>query len=194
MQARSIRAVCLSAFVGATLVATAAIAQESKSAPLARQLAQLLESAKLDSIAAPDPENNAFIAALYIPGTQLLVVSGKFDSPEIGPYRISKKEFRELYMDLMGGSVAGSKVVASDISADGLLLKPSNGAPGDTWEHGSKNVVFEGARKAKLKDEEYAKAYSDADAEYARMLSLLIRQAKGSGGNQPALLHAEPVR
>lgn len=183
MQARSIRAVVLSAFACATLVAAPAAAQESKSAPLAKELAQLLDSAKLTSIAAQDPTKDAFVAALYIPGTQLLVVSGKFTSPEIGPWRITKKEFRELYMDLMGGSVAGSKVVASDISADGLVFKPSNGHPGDTWEHGTTNFAFEGAKKAKLKDEEYTKTYSLADAEYARMLSLLIQQAKSSGGD-----------
>jgi hypothetical protein len=183
MQARSVRAALLSAVVAATFGAAPAIAQESKSAPLARELRQLLESAKLDSIAAPDPANGKFVAALYIPGTQLLVVSGKFESTEIGPYRISNKEFRELYMDLMGGSVAGSKVIASDISADGLVFKPSNGVPGDSWEHGAKNMAFEGAKKAKLKDEEYHKAYSDADTEYARMLALLIQQAKAEGGN-----------
>ena len=183
MKARSIRTVlsCACAVVGLTV--TPAIAQESKSAPLAKELRQLLESAKIDSIAASDPANGKFVAALYIPGTQLLVVSGKFESTEIGPYRISNKEFRELYMDLMGGSVAGSKVIASDISADGLAFKPANGIPGDSWEHGAKNMAFEGAKKAKLKDEEYSKAYSDADTEYARMLSLLIQQAKVKGGN-----------
>ena len=48
--------------------------QESKSAPLAKQLVQLLEAAKIDSIGAVDPTTGAFVAALYIPGTQLLVV------------------------------------------------------------------------------------------------------------------------
>ena len=182
MQARSFSAILASAFATAVLAATPALAQQSKSAPLAKELTQLLESAKIDSIAASDPANGKFVAALYIPGTQLLVVSGKFESTEIGPYRISNKEFRELYMDLMGGSVAGSKVVASDISADGLAFKPANGVPGDSWEHGTRNMAFEGAKKAKLKDADYHKAYSDADTEYARMLSLLIQQAKVKGG------------
>ena len=183
MQARSISAALLSAFACAMLAATPASAQESKSAPLAKELAQLLDSSKLTNIGASDPTNGAFVAAMYIPGTQLLVVSGRFTSPDIGPYRLSKKEFRELYMDLMGGSVAGSKIVASDISADGLAFKPANGIPGDTWEHGTTNFAFEGAKKAKLKDEEYTKTYAQADAEYARMLSLLIEQAKTKGGN-----------
>src|SRR5687768_13153479 len=96
--------------VAASMIMLSAVAidgadQESKSAPLARQLAQALDAAKLDAIAAADPSNGAFVAALYIPGTQLLVVSGKFVTPDIGTHRISKKEFRELYMDLMGASV-----------------------------------------------------------------------------------------
>jgi hypothetical protein len=166
-----------------TIVAVPALAaaQESKSAPLARELARLLETQKQECIGAADPGNGAFVAALYVPGTQLLVVSGKFSTPDIGNYRISKKEFRELYMDLMGGAVAGSKTVASDVSANGLAFKPSGDAPPDAFEQGAKNYSFQGARKAKLKDEEYTKAYSDADAEYARLLALLLAHAKGSG-------------
>jgi hypothetical protein len=165
----------------AGLLAGVSAEQQSKSAPLARQLAQLLDAAKIDSIGAPDPSTGGFVAALYIPGTQLLVVGGKFATPEIGPYRLSKKEFRELYMDLMGGSVAGSKMFAQDVSADGLVFKPDGDAPADSWERGTEQRTFAGAKKAKLKDEEYTKAFSDADTEYSRLLSLLIDQCKNRG-------------
>lgn len=161
-------------------------AQESKSAPLAKELARLMEAAKVDSIAAPDPASGAFVAAIYVPGTQLLVVSGRFEGTDIGNYRLSRKEFRELYMDLMGGSVAASKRFASDVSADGLAFKPAGSTPADTWEQGGTSHAFEGARKAKLKDDEYTKIYSDADAEYARMLALLVEQAKHKSGTQAA--------
>ena len=72
MQARSISAALLSAFACAMLAATPASAQESKSAPLAKELAQLLESSKLTNIGASDPTNGAFVAAMYIPGTTTL--------------------------------------------------------------------------------------------------------------------------
>lgn len=156
--------------------------QESKSAPLARQLTQLLDASKLDSIAAADPAGDSFIAALYIPGTQLLVVSGRFETPDIGTYRIKKQEYRELYMDLMGGAVAGSRLFASDVSCDGLLFKPQRDVPADTWEHGNETQAFDGAKKAKLSDELYAKAYQEADAQYARILEILLAQAKPKGG------------
>jgi hypothetical protein len=162
----------------AAVSGTAAEPQDSKSAPLARQLAQALDAAKMDSIAAADPANGSFVAALYIPGTQLLVVSGKFAAPDIGTHRISKKEFRELYMDLMGAAVAGSRQFASDVSCDGFVFKPEGDAPADSWESGSKTQAFEGAKKAKLSDEQYLKAFSDADAQYAHILTLLLAKAK----------------
>jgi hypothetical protein len=146
--------------------ASAAAAQDSKSAPLARELAKALDAAKLQTIGAADPETGGFVAAIYVPGTQLLVVGGKF---------------RELYMDLNGGAVPDSRWFASDILADGLVLKPSNGSPADAWEAGTSKLEFAGAKKAKLKDDEYHKAYSDADMQYARILSLLIAQAKAKG-------------
>jgi hypothetical protein len=152
--------------------------QESKSGPIARQLTQALEAAKLDSIGAVDPSTGGFVAALYIPGTQLLVVSGKFETPTYGTHRLSKKEFRELYMDLMGASVAGSRVFGTDVSCDGLAYRPDGDSPADTWEQASKTHVFEGAKKAKLSDEDYLKVYSEADAQYARILALLLAQAK----------------
>jgi hypothetical protein len=153
-------------------------AQESKSAPLAKQLALALDAAKLDSIAAPDPATGGFVAALYIPGTQLLVVSGKFESPAIGTHRISKKEFRELYMDLMGAAVAGSRQFAADVSCDGFVFKPAGDLAADTWEFNNKTHAFEGHKKAKLSEEAYLKAYTDADTQYAQILQLLLAQAK----------------
>lgn len=152
--------------------------QESKSGPLAKELAQALDTAKVDAIAAADPSTGGFVAALYIPGTQLLVVSGKFDNPEIGNHRLSQKAFRELYMDLMGAAVAGSRQFATDVSCDGFIFKPEGEIPADTWEIANKTQAFEGAKKAKLSDEAYLKVYSDADAQYARILRLLIAKTK----------------
>ena len=169
------------AFAAAVAFPTFAVAQESKSAPLARQFTQMLDAAKLQSFAAPDPVGGGFVAAIYVPGAQLLVVSGKFPTPDIGTYRIEKKEYRELYMDLMGGAMAGSRLVASDVSGDGFAAKPKRDAPPDSWERDNKTQSFEGSRKAKLSDELYDKAYNDADTEYARILSLLLTHAKPKG-------------
>src|SRR5215218_8143499 len=90
----------IAVLAAAICVSPVAAQQESKSAPLAKQLSQVLDAAKMDIIAAADPETGGFVAALYIPGTQMLVISGKFGDAFVGPHRLSKKEYRELYMDL----------------------------------------------------------------------------------------------
>ena len=165
------------AFALAVAAPVAARDQDSKSAPLAKQLVQLLESSKLDSIAAADPTNGAFVAALYIPGTQLLVVSGKFNTPAGAQERIKNKEYRDLYMDLQGAALPGSRLFASDISCDGLLKGNGDGAA-DSWDFANKSVTFDGHKKAKMNEDEYSKVYLDADEQYARILTLLLAQAK----------------
>ena len=151
--------------------------QESKSAPLAKQLAQLLDAAKLESIAAADPTTGGFVAALYIPGTQLLVVSGRFDAPAIGTERINRREYRDLYMDLHGAAKAGTRVFAQDVSANGLSIKADDGAV-DSWEESNKTLSFDGWKKAKMSEDDYTRAYTAADEHYARILTLLLAQAK----------------
>src|SRR3954451_18669356 len=81
-------------------------AQESKSAPLAKQLAAALDAGKLDSIAAKDPAApDVVVAALYFPEMQLLVVSGKYAVPQLLESRVGRKEYRDVYLDLNGASV-----------------------------------------------------------------------------------------
>lgn len=166
------------AFVFSVAAPMGAFAQDSKSAPLAKQLVQLLESSKLDSIGAADPSNGAFVAALYIPGTQLLVVSGKFTTPTGAEERIKNKQYRDLYMDLQGAALPGSRVFASDVSCDGLTIKGSGDGAADSWDYANKSVTFDGHKKAKMSEFDYGKAYADADEQYARILTLLLAQAK----------------
>jgi hypothetical protein len=96
--------------------------------------------------------------------------------------RIKRKEYRDLYMDLQGAAKAGTKCFAQDVSADGFAFKTSDGAA-DAWEHMNKTLSFEGSKKAKMSDEEYAKAYAAADEQYARFLTLLLAQTKPKTGN-----------
>ena len=68
----------VAAAVVAAFIAVPALAQESKSSALAKQLTAALEAGKLDCIAAKDPAApDIFYAALYFPGS-LLVVSDKY--------------------------------------------------------------------------------------------------------------------
>jgi hypothetical protein len=58
------------------------------------------------------------------------------------------------------------------------VFKPGRDLAADTWENGAKTQTFEGHKKAKLSEEQYLKTYTEADAQYAHILQLLLAQAK----------------
>jgi hypothetical protein len=153
-------------------------AQESKSAPLAKQLAAALDVAKMDCIAAKDPEApDAFAAALYFPGAQLLVVSGKYSVPQLLTTRIANKEYRDVYLDLNGAATA--KTFIEDPGADGLKPRRENNQAFDQAEMAGKRIMFDGDWKAqKVSEQEYLKAFSAADDRYAQILTALLAQLK----------------
>jgi hypothetical protein len=152
----------------------------TKSAAAVKELAQAMDLAKLDSIATADPsEPGTFVAALYFPGAQLLVVSAKYAAPSLLVEKMKNKNYRDVYIDLNSASVAGTKVFVIDQSCDGLAAKPSDGQAADSFENGSKQLTFDGEwRKAKMSEEEYRKAFAAADERYARILGLLAAQAR----------------
>jgi hypothetical protein len=161
----------------AVALSATASAQESKSAALAKQLAAALDAGKLDSIATKDPSApDVFVAALYFPGVQLLVVSAKYTAPMLLTDKLGKKEYRDVYIDLNSASVPESKVFITDIGADGLKAENS---PYDTYEAGGKPIAFDGDwKKLKMSKEEYQKAFSTADERYSQMLTALLAQIK----------------
>jgi hypothetical protein len=173
--------------VGAALIVAAAplivilAAAESKSAPAAKELIEALDAAKLENIAASDPADpGSFVAALYIPGTQLLVVTAKYSAPSLLTERITAKDYMSVYIDLQSASVHGTKIFVQDAGADGLRPKPEGDQAADTYERSDKTINFEGdPKKAKMTDADYTKAYADADERYAKMLSALLAQVKG---------------
>ena len=162
--------------------AAPALSQGSKSGSAAKELSEVLDRLKLDSIAAVDPaEPGAFVAALYFQGSQLLVVSAKYSAPALLTDKLAKKDYRDVYIDLNAASIAGSKIFVMDQAADGLVARPGDGSV-DSWEQGNTTTAFDGEwRRAKLTEEEYDKRFSAADEQYARILSLLSAQAKKSG-------------
>lgn len=155
-------------------------AQESKSAPLARQLAAALDAGKLDSIAAKDPSApDVFVAALYFPGAQLLVVSAKYTVPQLLNDRLLKKEFRDMYIDLNSASVPASKVFIQDAAADGFKTKNGDNQAADAYETTGKMLLFDGDwKKQKMSEDDYHKAFSAADDHYAQILTALLAQVK----------------
>lgn len=159
--------------------------QESKSSAAARELSQVLATAKLDAMAVADPASpGTFIAAIYIPETQLLVVSANYSAPSLLTDKIKAGDFRGVYMDLHAAGTAGTRVFVQDMGPDGLVSRNDNG---DSWEEAGKTTTFDGQwKKTKLTEAEYTKTFSGADERYAKMLALLLgqsRQAKGGTGS-----------
>jgi hypothetical protein len=166
--------------LGVVAAASPAWAQEGKSVALAKQLAAALDAAKLDSVAAKDPDAaDTFIAALYFPGAQLLVVSAKYTAPQLLDARLTKKEYRDTYIDLSSASVPESKVFVQDALADGLKAKHDDNTPFDIYETAGKPISFDGDwKKQKISEQDYMKAFGAADDRYSRMLSALLNQLK----------------
>jgi hypothetical protein len=164
----------------ALAVCAPAVAQESKSAALAKELSAALDAAKLDSIAAKDPTKpDVFFGALYFPGIQLLVVSAQYTAPLHMNETIGKKEYREAYLDLSSASVPQSKVFIEDLGANGLVAKPKDNEAFDTYEVAGKRTAFDGDwKKQQLSEDDYMKAFAAADERYSQMLAALIAQAK----------------
>src|SRR6185503_20611537 len=111
-----VRSVAIFILCGLLLSPRPSLAQESKSAPLAAELCKLLEAKKLDSIAARQ-SGDQYVGALYFAGAQLLVVKGKFSSASRMDDLLTKKEFKEVYMDLSGASDQQTRQFIMDLGA-----------------------------------------------------------------------------
>jgi hypothetical protein len=176
-------ATSIAVLVSFLAAASTASAQRSRSAEVAKQLGEVMDRLKLESIAAPDAqEKDRFAGALYFPGSTLLVVAARYAAPSLLVAKMAKKEFRDIYIDLNSASISGTKVFVMDHNADGLVADPGNSNAPDTWEEGTRTLAFDGdGRAAKMSEQEYAKAFAEADERYARILTLLLEQArKGS--------------
>lgn len=156
-----------------------ATAQESRSAALAKELTTLLQQKKLDSIAARSPSTaDQFVAALFFPG-QLLVVSARYSAPPVLMERLARSEYRDVYIDLNSAGVPESRVLITDLGADGLRPTREANQPFDTQDTHGKGIRFDGNwREDKMSEEEYMKAFAQADQGYTAALEVLIGALK----------------
>ena len=173
-------AILLGALVALAASSGAVLAQESKSAAIVKTLTDLLDAQNLDAIAGKRAgEQDHYVAALYFKGSQLLVVEARYAVAVYITEKLQKRDFREVYIDLNSASIPESKVLVVDLRCDGLHATREENGPIDTYESATARLAFDGDwKKQKLTEEEYMKAYGDADAVYARMLNALIAQLK----------------
>lgn len=177
-------ALCLAmAFGGILAIAGTATAGEgaaSKSATLAKELAQQLDQAKLEHIAARDPEDpTRFIGAMYFPGLQLITVSGKYSVPVLINEKLLNHNYKDVYIDLSSASDRASRITVEDLRADGLPTARVKDAPADSYTQGTTSLVFDfDWKKVKLSQDEYMKQITAADEQYAKLLTLLLAEVK----------------
>ena len=177
---RTIRRLSSIALAAILLLATAASAQDSKSGTAVTEHVKMLDSMKLDSFAVKGASPNEYVGALYFPGSQLLVVSAKFDTPWRADSLLEMKNYRDLYIELNSASVPQSKVFVSDLSANGLRSK-KDGTLYDTADIGGKTFNFDGDwKKAKITADDYTKTYSTTDEQYTQMIQVLLAGLKKS--------------
>jgi hypothetical protein len=188
----AVRRACLVIIFGvAAAWAAPALAQAptppaSTSSTAAKELVGLLEARKLEAFAVRDDANAGhFIAALYIPGVQLMVVSAAYKQPSHIEYRLYHKEYMTAYQDLRSGILADDRVVIEDAMGDGLVPIPPKNAGGDSFTAGGSSRVFDGdfadprrRNQKKISQEEYFKLYGEADGRYAKLLETLLVELK----------------
>ena len=152
----------------------------SKSAALATELTQLLDAAKMDHVAARfGAEGDQFVSAMYLPGSQLLVVKAKFTPPDRMNFLLKEKSFRDAYMDLNGTPDRKTKLFISDLGANGLQFRRQDNLPFDTADLPGQSVLFDGEwGRAKMSEDDYKKVYESTDEQYSQMLQSLIAALK----------------
>lgn len=166
-------------------VALMVSADASRSEPLARDLATMMQQRKLDACAAKNPDApNVYVAALLFPNVQLLVVAGEPLSPALTQQQLDQKQYMEVYGTLQQSVVPNTKVFFQDLKADGLHAKSQ--AVDVLYEHVSNQTIFDGEpAKHHLTDVQYAQRFAAADAQYSRLLSILIDSLKHDARTSP---------
>jgi hypothetical protein len=183
---KKLAARCLSLIFGVTLAASAvpspAFAQDSRSASLVKELTQLLQQHKLDSIAARagTDQTDQFVAALFFPG-QLLVISARTVAPAVINEKLVRREFRDVYIDLNSASIPESRVMITDGGADGLRPTREVNMPFDTHDAAGKSIRFDGNwREDRMSEKDYMAIYAKADEAYLSALNALVSELKKS--------------
>jgi hypothetical protein len=163
------------------VVAAAPPDPASRSATLAKQLAAALTEQRLEAIAAQDPdEPDRFVAALFFPDAQLLVVSARYASPQLLQARVAHKQYRDVYLDLQGAPVPDSGIFFQDMQADGLCSSRDQTAD-LLYKGNAASTIFDGDwKKHNMSEKEYDQQLAAADERYSRLLEILLAQLRGT--------------
>jgi hypothetical protein len=179
----SLPTVALAAVFAGLLLVPSLRAESLASTQAAERLVQVLENAGMEAISAPDPqEPGSFVAALYIPGSQLLIVSARHPSSDAVAYRIAAGQHRDVYLDLQGTPTPENKFFVQDANADGIIdARPGSGQVDVLYEDGVRQTLFNrDLRGQQISAAVYDSRLAEADARYARLLTLLASAIEGT--------------
>jgi hypothetical protein len=177
---RSLTSLALALTLLAGSAAPGAAPQEpSRTRALAKELTALMQAQKLDAVAAKTGEDT-FVAVLFIPDVQMLVVSARYAAPALMNEKIIGRQYRDVYLDLASASVPESKLFIEDMQCDGLRADRDGNAPFDIVSRGvGAAFALDGDhKKKKISQDEYHRTYADFDGAYEKLLVALIEQAK----------------
>jgi hypothetical protein len=160
--------------LGAALSLAGTFDRPLKSPPLTHELTMLMKQQNLDAFATTDPAApDRFVAALFFQGAQLLLVAGRYPTPASIQQEIDRKQYGDVYRDLSVSSVADGKLFIHDVGADGLHA--GAGSLDIMYEHAVDETIFDGNwSQHKMSEKEYSDRLVRGDAEYSRLLTLLI--------------------
>jgi hypothetical protein len=162
----------------AALPCAAAQPSESATAALVKELTGLLEKQKLDAVAAR-LDGDVFAAAIYLPGSELLVVSARYSAPALLNEKLLSRQYKDVYADLSTTSLPDSKMLIEDTKADGLRAQPGKD-PFDVVTHAAEAPLnLDGKWKdRKMSEETYSKVFHDAESVYRKSLEAMIAELK----------------
>jgi hypothetical protein len=184
--------VVLLALAGAIAAQTPVVqAPTPASGGKARELAAALSARKLEAFAARDPDKaGRFVAVLHVPGAQLLVVAADYSRATDIEYRLYHKDYMTAYAELNSSTLAGERVFVEDAVGDGLMVVPGKGLAPDTVTSPKGRQSFDGdfadprrRNQKKISQEDYYRAFSDADQTYTRLLGILVDAVAKAGGS-----------
>lgn len=158
-------------------VAPLGSADAPQSNTAAKRLRMLLTERSLEAVATADPSQpDRFVAALYLPGSQLLVIAATHPQPALVQQRIDAGNHRQAYIDLHTTGAQAGRLFVEDLQANGLQPTREDDQPFDiVWENDRTQTVYDGDWERQwLTRDTYFRRFAEADRRYAALLERLI--------------------
>lgn len=148
-------------------------AQTGRSPDFAGKLASLMAARQLDAFAAKDPDAaDRFVAVLFMPQVQLLLVSAQYPVPSELEAQLAQRNYRDVYTALHQPAAQPTRFFLMDGGCDGL--RPGADSVDVLYEKGTTQTLFDGRWKNQgITEAVYRKRAEDAETRYVRLLSVL---------------------